>query len=84
MEHVVTVRLDAKRRAALARTARRRGLKQSEVMRQALDLFLATAPNTQPYESWAPHIGMVASGEQRLSEKTGRRFTRLLAARRTR
>lgn len=78
---MINVRVDDKTEAVVERLARRRGQTKSEVVRDALRLFVeredSTSDSDRPYER-VKHLIGCWSGGGRLSEKTGERFAKLL------
>jgi hypothetical protein len=81
----MSLRLDDDTRRAIARLARMRRRSQSEIVREAVAALIERAPHDdQPYEAWAPVIGIAKGGPPSLSERTGERFHRLVTARRRR
>jgi predicted transcriptional regulator len=89
----LSVRLDSKTENVVKRLARERNQTRSHVIREAIAAFerdqtteSRSAPG--PWEALAHLVGVADSGGQRLSERTGDRFTVLLRtkarARRTR
>ncbi len=77
----LSVRIDPEMAAMLERIARQTGCTKSEVVRNALELLSARgagAAAKPPSETMARLIGCWDSGGQRLSERTGERFARLL------
>jgi hypothetical protein len=83
---ITTLRLPAETEALVRRIAKRTGRSKSRVIRDALALLAereaAEEGEERPYQVVAHLIGSVDSGGQRLSERTGQRFARLLADRR--
>jgi hypothetical protein len=83
MASLLTLRLDDKTRQRIARIARRKQLSSSEVVRQAIDAWVGVQePLTHPFDAMADLIGVVRGGDPKRSERTGRRFTKLLKFRR--
>jgi predicted DNA-binding protein len=81
----VTLRLQKETRLKVARIARRRGVSTSHVIREAIEAMVDRAEAmVSPYASIADLIGLVDGGDPQRSEDTGRRFARLLKARRRR
>ncbi len=77
-----SVRLDPESEAWVRREARRRGTTRSDVIRLALrDAASAGDETTSPYDVIADLVGSWRSGRGDLSERTGERYARLLAAR---
>ena len=81
----LSLRLDADTERLVNRLARRRGQSKSEVLREALRaLAREQAPSHSGptlYDAIEHHIGCFDSGGMNLSDRTGRRFTALLAER---
>ena len=81
----LSLRLDADTERLVNRLARRRGQSKSEVLREALRALAreqrASRSGPTLYDAIAHHIGCFDSGGMNLSDKTGRRFTALLAER---
>jgi hypothetical protein len=85
MASPLTLRLDAKTRKRIERIARRKQLSTSEVVRQAIEAWAdRQEPVTSPYDLLSDLVGVVHGGNSGRSEQTGRHFTRLLKARRSR
>lgn len=80
MQAVLTVRVDKRMRQRLSAMAKRRRVRESVLVREALETLLAK-DEERPYDVWAPVIGMVASGRKDLSEQTGRKFAEMLKRR---
>jgi hypothetical protein len=80
MHYKITVRVDRKTRQRLSALAKRRRVRESVLVRQALESLLA-AEERSPYEMWRPSIGIASSGRRDLSVDTGRRFAELLKRR---
>jgi len=77
----LSVRIDPEMAAVLERIARQTGRTKSEVVRNALELLRARGipiAAKPPAETMARLIGCWDSSGQRLSERTGERFARLL------
>jgi hypothetical protein len=77
----LNVRIDAKTASFLKRVARRTGQSKSEVVRAALEVFRNKNPEAnavRPAQAIAHLIGCWDSGGLRLSERTAKRFARLL------
>lgn len=79
---MATVRLDLRTETALKRLSVRRGQTKSEVIRDAI-ARLADEDQEQisAYDRLRPYIGIVDSGGQQLSERTGQRFREALEER---
>jgi len=78
----LSIRLDERTRRTLARLAQQRRRSQSEVVREAIDVFVAQTPATlRPYDAWREVIGLADSGIGNLSEQTGAKFRDVLIAR---
>jgi len=83
MASPLTLRLDEKTRQRIARIARRKQLSTSEVVRQAIEAWAdGQEPSGHPYEAMADLLGIVRGGDPKRSERTGRRFAKLLKSRR--
>jgi len=79
-----SVRLDAETEELIRRLAKKRGMTKSEVVREALEEWV-DRENVKPertYDAIKHLIGIVDSGGQNLSERTGDRFGRLLEEKR--
>lgn len=85
MASPVTLRLDDETRKRVTRLARRKRIPFSKAMRIALKEW-ADREETRatPYELVKDLIGSVRSGDPKLSENMGRKFTELLRRRRSR
>jgi len=83
-----SVRLDSKTENLVNRLARRRGLTKSEVIRQALIALADAGDNGKSgptlYDRIEHVIGRVKGLPPDLPERTGRKFSALLRARRRR
>ena len=81
----VSVRLDHKTEDAIDRLAKKTGRTKSDVIREAIDLFVrpksTTRPSKRPYDKIAHLIGVVRGGPSDLSERTGEKFSKLLIER---
>ena len=75
---MATVRLDVRTEAALKRLSVRRGQTKSEVLRDAIARLEEESEegDQSAYQRLRPYIGIVDSGGQQLSEKTGQRRRR--------
>ena len=82
-----SVRMDLQTERLLDRLARERGLSKSQVIRDAVRLAARKARSSgrasRPYDAFRGIIGSVRGGPADLSERTGKSFGRLLAARRS-
>ena len=81
----MSIRLDAGTEAWVKRTAKRRGVTQSDVIRDALAAQArqeGSGASERPYDAIAHLLGCARGGPGDLSERTGDRFRALLAARR--
>lgn len=79
-----SIRIDSTTDRALEELARRHSQTKSELMRRAIDEFLAreqARERTSPFDRAADLIGSVSGGPEDLSEETGRRFRNLLTER---
>jgi len=80
---VLSVRLDAGRRRAIARVAKARNVTPSDVVRSAVDALLERASvSVRPYDVWKRVLGKAEGLPPDLSENTGKKFTELLLKRR--
>jgi len=81
-----SVRLDKQMEVLIGRLAKRRGQTKSQVIREALENLAEREGDmgrpVTPYEAMAPSLGCAEGGPPDLSEQTGRRFARILSARR--
>jgi hypothetical protein len=85
MTSPVTLRLDERTRARIARIARKRRVSASVVIREAIDAWIGREEAiASPYEAMADLIGVVHGGDPQRSTRTGRQFTALLRQRRNR
>ena len=85
MESPVTLRLDRKTRRQIASVARHKGISKSEVIRRALNSWADFAEHPDsPFAMLKDLLGVVKGGNPRRSEKSGKQFRELLAARRNR
>ncbi len=77
-----SVRLDPKTERLIERLARKKKQTKSEVIREAIEVLASqeTRLDVQggPYDAVADLIGCVSGGPPDLSERTGKRFLRLL------
>jgi len=81
----VTVRLGRDTRRRIARIARRKRVSASEIIREALEVYVERYDAAvSPYEAVADLIGVVHGGNPQRSAQTGRQFTELLTGRRSR
>jgi Arc/MetJ-type ribon-helix-helix transcriptional regulator len=82
---LLSVRLDKKTEALVERLARKRHQTKSEVIRDAIGTLATQEEKSvgkkRPYDLVAHLIGCVNSGNARLSENTGEKFTKLLRER---
>ena len=69
MESRITLRLPEALAAKLDRAAKRQRRKRSEVIRQALEQFLATEPQVRPVERVRDLLGRVESGLSDLGQR---------------
>ena len=69
MERQLTVRLPADLAAKLERSAKRLKCKRSEVVREALEQYLATQPDIRPIERVRDLLGSIASGRPDLGQR---------------
>ncbi|OFW03198.1 MAG: hypothetical protein A3I61_01490 [Acidobacteria bacterium RIFCSPLOWO2_02_FULL_68_18] len=79
----LTVRLTPKTERALHALARRRRQTRSDIVREAIEYYTATADgDTQeerPYQMWADVIGLVRIGARNPDKTTGESFSTLVA-----
>jgi predicted DNA-binding protein len=81
----VTVRLGRDTRQRIARIARRKRVSASEIIREALEVYVeGHDAAVSPYEAVADLIGVVHGGNPQRSAQAGRQFTELLTGRRSR
>ncbi len=84
----LTVRVDTKTEPLIERLARKRARTKSEVVREAIGALAKQAEEHNkagtPYEAVYDLIGIVRDGPLDLSVQTGKRFRRLVAAKRQR
>ncbi len=80
-----SVRLDHKTESLINRLAKRTGRTKSDVIREAIALFVrsekAARPPKTPYEAMAHLIGSIKGAPPDLSERTGEKFSKLLRER---
>ncbi len=77
------MRLDDKTREHIARIARRRRARASELIREAIRSYVEREESAaSPYEAIADIIGIVHGGDPGRSSQAGRRITQLLKSRR--
>jgi metal-responsive CopG/Arc/MetJ family transcriptional regulator len=69
MERQLTMRLSADLANKLERSARRLKRKRSEVVRDALEQYLDSEPETRPIERVRDLLGSVASGKPDLGQR---------------
>jgi hypothetical protein len=78
--------MDAETERLLEDLARERGSTKSEVVREAVRLAARRRPRSRsaerPYDAFRGVIGSVRGGPADLSERTGKRFRKLLLDRR--
>jgi hypothetical protein len=85
MASPLTLRLDDETRLRVARIARRKGLSTSEFIRRAIAASVGREePVVTPYEALKDLIGIVRSGDPKLSQHMGRKFSKLLKDRQLR
>lgn len=80
----MSVRLDGETERLVSRLARERKRTKSEVVREAITTLArqqAEDKRSSPYETIAHLLGCADSGGARLSERTGRKFARLVRER---
>lgn len=79
MPSPVTLRLDHETRQRISRIARRKCISKSEVIRQAIGLWMKQQESgSAPYEMLADLVGVVHGGNPKRSEETGRKFKELM------
>lgn len=82
---IMSIRLDDRRRRAIARVARARNISPSEVVRSAVDALLERAEaSVRPYDGWSGVLGTIEDAPPDLSERTGPGLAALLRRRRRR
>jgi Arc/MetJ-type ribon-helix-helix transcriptional regulator len=85
---MINVRVDTKTEARVEQVARRRGQSKSQVVRDALRLFLEHENGAQmhatAYDKLEHLIGCWDSGGMNLSQNTGEKFAELLRQKKTR
>ena len=69
MERQLTMRLSADLAAKLERSAKRLNRKRSEVVREALELYLETQPEVRPIERVRDLLGSFGSGRADLGQR---------------
>lgn len=78
----LTVRLPPKIERALNAMARRQRQTRSEVVREAIEHYAATAERPErklrPYEQWADVLGIARTGRQQTAGTTGEQFRNLV------
>ena len=78
----LSVRVSDGTRRAVARLARARGRTESELVREAIEEYVAQRPpEARPYALLEDAIGMVGDGPTDLSVKTGEKVRRMLLSR---
>jgi len=78
-----SLRLDEKTRRRIARMAHRKQMSASDIVRSAIESMADHEEGgAEPYQLIADLIGTVRGRNPRRSEKTGRRFAKLLKRRR--
>ena len=76
----MSVRLDPETEARIRRIARLAGRSKSWVVREAIAAYsIAPSSGRTPYEALAPFVGAGDTGLTDLSDRTGERFTQLVA-----
>lgn len=82
MESALTLRLDKEIRERVARIARQKRVSTSEVIREAIELWIKAQETTAaPYDSAADLIGVVRGGNPKRSTQTGLQLKQLLKKR---
>jgi predicted transcriptional regulator len=85
VSELMSVRLAAKMRRAVYRIARATRRTQSDVVREAIEEYVARRPVPErPYDAWREIIGIAKGLPADLSERTGEKVRKLLEARRKR
>jgi predicted DNA-binding protein len=85
MASPLTLRLDEKTRSRIGRLARRNGLSTSEFIRRAIEASIEREePAVLPYEAVKDLIGVVRTGDPKLSQKMEQKFSKLLRDRQLR
>ena len=85
MKAPFTLRLDPKTRRKIAQVARRIGVTKSEVIRRAVHSWARLIDSSDsPYEMIEDLIGVVKGRSARRSEKSGKQFRKVIAAKRKR
>lgn len=85
MADLMSVRLGPKTRRAVYRIARATGRTQSDVVREAIEDYVARRPPRETaYEAWKDAIGIARGLPADLSERTGEKVRKSLEARRKR
>ena len=83
MPSPITLRLDPKTRRRVERIARSTGTTTSQVLRDAIENWVAREESAgSAYDRMKHLIGVVEGGDTALSVKTGKRFAERLRARR--
>jgi predicted transcriptional regulator len=81
----MSVRLGDKARRAVYRIARATGRTRSDVVREAIEEYVAKRPAPEsPYDTWKDVIGIAKGLPADLSEQTGEKVRKSLEARRKR
>lgn len=76
---MANVRLDTKTEAALKRLSAKRGQTRSEVIRDAIVRLVGEEDEQiSAYDRLQPFIGIVDSGDPKISEGTGKRLREIL------
>jgi predicted transcriptional regulator len=85
MTDLMSIRLALKTRRAVHRIARATGRSQSDVVREAIEDYVAKRPaHDTAYEAWKDVIGIAQGLPPDLSEHTGEKVRQSLQARRRR
>ena len=69
MERQLSMRLPSDLAEKLERSARRMKRKRSELVREALELYLNSEPETRPIERVRDLLGSIASGRSDLGQR---------------
>jgi len=85
MASPLTLRLDEKTRSRIGRLARQNGVSTSEFIRRAIEASVEREePAVVPYQAVKDLIGVVRTGDPKLSQKMGQKFANLLKDRQLR
>jgi hypothetical protein len=84
MGEMMSVRVGTRARKAVYRLAKASGRTQSDVVREAIEEYVAKhaeARTRTAYDEWKDVIGVLKGGPRDLSERTGEKVRRLLEER---